>query len=155
MENDPAKAAEFRALSQQYNTVMREMDRDPAAGKLSVDKLKCEAEIARVLPRAKSGNAQAKQMLTTQVGNLFDVVIAQQEALAAAEELSQSPGGQQQRQMIGAGGMNFQRQGRGRGLTPEQKEELTKNIALWKKNKAAIVKARVAELLLPYPRMPW
>ncbi|MCP4708589.1 MAG: hypothetical protein GY869_08195 [Planctomycetes bacterium] len=153
MENDPAKAAEFRALSQQYNAVMREMQRDPAAGKLSVDKLKCEAEIARVLPGAKSGNAQAKTALTTQVGKLFDVIIAQQEALAAAEELSQSPGGQQRQMMAGAG--NFQRMGRVRGLTPEQKAELTKNIALWKKNKAAIVKARVAELLLPYPRLPW
>ena len=154
MENDPAKAAEFRALSQQYSTVMREMERDPAAGKLSVDKLKCEAEIARVLPRAKSGNARAKTALTTEVGKLFDVIMAQQEALAAAEELSQSPGGQQQRQM-GSGAVSFQRMGRGRGLTDAQKAELKANIALWKKNKAAIVKARVDELLLPYPRMPW
>jgi len=153
MQNDPAKVAEFRALTQQYNTVMRDMERDPAAGKLSVDKLKCEAEIARVLPGAKSGNAQAKTALTTEVGKLFDVIIAQQEALAAAAELSQSPGGQQRQMMGGAG--TFQRMGRGRGLTPEQKAELTKNIALWKKNKAAIVKARVDELLLPYPRLPW
>ena len=152
MQGDPAKAAQYQALLQQYNSVMRDMERDPAAGKLSVDKLKCEAAIAKVLPQAKAGTRGARNTLTTEVGKLFDVIIAQQEALAAAEELSQSPGGQQRQQL---GGMTFQRQGRGRGLTDAQKAELKANIALWKKNKAAIVKARVEELLLPYPRMPW
>jgi len=142
LQKDPAKEAEYQALLMQYNTVMREMERDPAAGKLSVEKMKCGAAIALVLPKAKAGDAAARTSLTTEVGKLFDVIIAQQEALAAAEELAQSPGEQQ-------------RTGRGRGLTDAQKAELKVNIELWKKNKAAIVKARVDELLLPYPRLPW
>ena len=53
LQNDPARAAEFRTLSQRYNSVMRTMQRDPSAGKLSVDRLKCELEIEKLVePKA-------------------------------------------------------------------------------------------------------
>ena len=144
LQKDPAKAREMNALAQRYNTVMRSMQRDPAAGKLSVDGLKCELEIEKLV---KAGGASLKKNLTGQVGKLFDVIIAQQEARTVVEP-AQSPGEQDR-------GMGGQRQRGMRGMSPEQIAELKANIAGWKKNKAAIVNLRVQELMLGVASFPW
>ncbi|KPK77676.1 MAG: hypothetical protein AMJ79_02420 [Phycisphaerae bacterium SM23_30] len=151
MQKDPAQARQMQALAQRYNSVMRDMQRDPAAGKLSVERLKCELAIEKLVPKAKAQDAQARKDLNGEVGKLFDVIIAQQEALTVGEP-AQSPGAQQR---TGRGAGDQQRRGVGRGMTPEQIAQLKADIALWKKNKAAIVKSRVEELMLPYPGFPW
>lgn len=144
LQKDPAKAQEMNALAQRYNTAMRDMQRDPAAGKLSVDRLKCELEIEKLV---KAGGADLKKNLTGAVGKLFDVIIAQQEARTVVVEPAQSPGEQQR-----AGG---QQRGMGRGMNPQQIAELKANIAVWKKNKAAIVDLRVQGLMLGVANYPW
>ena len=85
---NPAKAEELQEvmnrLNMKYGMVIRQMDFDPERAKRTLARMKLEGEIAKAAAEAegKSGNALTpiRKKLVGQVGQLFDMVIVEEEA---------------------------------------------------------------------------
>jgi len=186
---NPAQAqeleAELMSLNMKYGMVIRQMEFDPEGAKRRLARMKLEDEVAATAREAegKSGNelASIRKNLVDQVGQLFDIVLADEEArMKQMEEfirtgdMSAMMGGMGRGMVMGQGQGRGQQQGIGQGrgqqqgagqgmmgmqMDPKMFEERLKesrtNFEKWKKNKGAIVNIRVQELLLGIQPFPW
>ena len=173
-EEDPEKFSDLPlvvAMKELYGPVIQQMHRDPEGGKLSLKKIQLRLRIQRSVYDVKRSTEQssrhdeARKDLTGHVSELFDVVIAQEEAsLRRMEEwlkirLESDPEQQRTGERTGGrrGGQRVDPRQRG-GSSERLQGELAakkKAIPAWKENKDKIVEERVEELLQDHPNFPW
>ena len=78
----PRKARrQVRRLSQLYAPVIRQMDREPELGQLSLDRIRAQLKIKNQIRQSKQdgGTAVNSSELKNNVEALFDIIIAQEE----------------------------------------------------------------------------
>jgi len=170
---DPSKGQELQQelgrLNRVYGMVIRQMEFDPEGAQRTLARIKLETEIEKFAREARTaaGAAQtaARKKLASEVGKLFDAVLAEEEMrLQQMEEFIRTG----DISAFGAmGAMMGRAGGTGRGaqmgmagqMNPEMmKQQLAQrraDIAAWKKNKTLIVNMHVQELLLDIPPFPW
>ena len=110
---DRAKAQELETelmrLNMKYGMLIRQMEFDPEGAKRTLARMKLEGEITKTAAEAegKSGNALApiRKKLVGQVGQLFDMVIVEEEARM-----------KQMAEFIRTGDMGAMMMGMGRGM---------------------------------------
>ena len=100
---------ELMSLNMKYGRVIRQMDFDPEGAKRALARMKLEEEIAKAAAEAegKSGNALTpiRKKLVGQVGQLFDIVLVEEEARM-----------KQMEEFIRTGDMGAMMGGMGRGM---------------------------------------
>ena len=152
-EENPRKVRrQIRRLSHLYAPVMRQMQRDPQMGQLSLDRVRTQLKIKNQLrQRKKEGTASVDTaQLKTNVEALFDNIIAQEEL-------------RHQKMTARMGDWNDgedwspkKGKGKGRHKDPQKRlEEQQANIKVWQNNKAKIVDQQIQRLLSNSRPFPW
>jgi len=178
-EEDPGKfRRQVLALGRLYGPVMRHLDANPKMGKLMLKKIRLKENIGRAVKKAKEGSdKKAKEQLTKNVSNLFDVIIAQNELRIknVQERITTRNGDEKSGKAVKKGrgrkkvsdaakkgkvGKKVSAKGkRGRGPRGDKRQQVLnrflKDIESWKANKDKIVKQRVRELLQGVKPFPW
>ena len=152
-EEDPRKARrQIRRLSQLYAPVMRQMERHPEMGQLSLDRVRVHLKIKNQLRKSNKDNAAPVDaaQLKTNVDTLFDIIIAQEElrnqTMASRMENWADDDDRPERR-----GRDRDRQ-----RDPQKRlQEQQANIQAWQSNKAQVVDQQVQRLLNKTRPFPW
>lgn len=188
VEFEPTLAAKLEALSvdnpdrfneqlptllRLYSPVIRQMERDPEGGKLSLKKIPLRLKIQKIVAKAKDANKTEKTKVQKQlrkpVGQLFDIII-EEEGLRLAQSAERLEGrsgrggrgtgaGRGRRTGMGANRGAGRGPGMGRDFGPEmfrnRIEERKTAIKFWQESKEQIVTDRTKQLLGGYEEFPW
>jgi hypothetical protein len=145
---------QIRRLSQLYAPVMRQMERDPQMGQLSLDKVRVQLKIKNLTRKSKKENAAPVDAakLKPHVDALFDTIIAQEEMRhqKMTSRMGNWDNGQERSEKKG------NRKGKSRHGDPKKRrKELQANMTTWKNNKGQIVDQQVQRLLNKTRPFPW